>query len=188
MKLFNKTKKEKNTEQNIPAAKNEETDTKLSDEYLDDITYIQDMKQTQSGAWYQYDVLLAANGYGWEYMLSSADYLAEADLEGISEVQTGDMNMPKTDVTDAFAKNGNKCTTLPELSTERGVLSVAGLSKALRAPAKIVWINQTRVLRLFTIFDDEQLIRRYFETMVRRTFGTKDAMKLGKPLPTKTSQ
>ena len=48
---------------------------------------------------------------------------------------------------------------------------------------KIVWINQTNTLRLFTFTEDEEPVKRYVETMVRRTFGTGDAMKLGKPIP-----
>lgn len=48
---------------------------------------------------------------------------------------------------------------------------------------KIVWFNQTQVLRFFTIVDDETLIKKYIETVIRRTFGTNDAMKLAKPIP-----
>ena len=64
-----------------------------------------------------------------------------------------------------------------------GVLSVAGISKTLGAPMKIVWINQTQVLRFFTLVEDELLIKKYAETTIRRTFGTDNAMKLGKPIP-----
>jgi hypothetical protein len=46
-----------------------------------------------------------------------------------------------------------------------------------------VWYNQTRVLRLFTHINDETLVTKYVETIIRRTFGTKDAMKLAKPVP-----
>ena len=34
-----------------------------------------------------------------------------------------------------------------------------------------------------TMLDDEVLIKKYVETVIRRTFGTKDAMKLAKPIP-----
>ena len=64
-----------------------------------------------------------------------------------------------------------------------GFLSIAGFSKTLKAPTKIVWMNQTRVLRLFTLVDNDLLIKKYVETVVRRTFGTENAMKLGKPIP-----
>ena len=41
--------------------------------------------------------------------------------------------------------------------------------------------NQTRVLRFFVQSDDETLVRRYAETVIRASFGTEDAMKLAKP-------
>ena len=37
-------------------------------------------------------------------------------------------------------------------------------------------------MRFFTIVDDETLIKKYIETVIRRTFGTNDAMKLAKPI------
>ena len=33
-----------------------------------------------------------------------------------------------------------------------------------------------------TLIDDELLVKKYVETMIRRTFGTENAMKLGKPM------
>ena len=64
-----------------------------------------------------------------------------------------------------------------------GILSIAGISKTLKAPMKIVWINQTNALRFFTLVDNDLLIKKYVETVIRRTFGTENAMKLGKPIP-----
>ena len=66
------------------------------------------------------------------------------------------------------------------LKEECGMLSIAGHSRTLNDSVKIVWYNQTRVLRLFTHINDETLIKKYVETVIRRTFGTKDAMKLAK--------
>ena len=109
--------------------------------------------------------------------------MAEADLEFISEVTAGSLGAQGKDITASYSSNGSKCKSTPELYTEMGVLSVAGMSKALKAPMKIVWINQTQVLRFFTLSDDELMLKKYIETMVRRTFGTEDAMKLGKPIP-----
>ena len=68
------------------------------------------------------------------------------------------------------------------------MLSIAGISAVLRAPVKVVWFNQTRMLRIFTMVDDRQLMSCYVETMVRRTFGTPQAMKLGKPIPEKPAE
>ena len=44
-------------------------------------------------------------------------------------------------------------------------------------PVKIVWYNQTSALRFFTPENDDDRMNRYIETMIRRTFGTDDAMK-----------
>lgn len=68
------------------------------------------------------------------------------------------------------------------LAEEHGILSIAGNSRTLNDSVKIVWYNQTRALRIFTHINDETLITRYVETVIRRTFGTKDAMKLAQPV------
>lgn len=151
--------------------------------YLDDITFINELKHIPAGPWHQYDVLLAARGYGWDMMKDWADYMTDADLEHISQVTTGSLGIQEKDITKSYTSKGGKCKSTPELDVEMGFLSVAGISKILHAPMKIVWINQTRVLRFFTLVDDELLVKKYIETMVRRTFGTENAMKLGKPIP-----
>jgi len=157
-------------------------------EYLDDITFIQDIKRSSLGAWKQYDVLLAVRGYGWDTMKDWADYMAQADLKHISEVIAGALSHGGTDCTKSYLANGAKCTQTPELSVEEGILSIAGISDVLRAPVKIIWYNQTRVLRLFTPVDDDVLVSCYVETMIRRTFGADNAMKLGKPLSEKAAE
>lgn len=153
-------------------------------EVLDDITYIRDIKHTRTKAWHQYDVLLEARGYGWDMMIYWADYMSQADLEHISQVTISPIvGVEEKDITKSYLKHGSKCSQTPELTTELGVLSVAGTSKALKAPMKIVWINQTRILRFFTLVDDELLMTKYAETVIRRTFGTENEMKLAKPIP-----
>lgn len=160
-----------------------ETPLKLpqADKYLDDVTYIRDIKHIKSGPWHQYDVLLAARGYGWEAMISWADYMAASDLAEVHQVTAGS----DEDITESYKRSNGKCIETPELKTERGYLTIAGISKTLKVPVKIVWINQSRVIRLFTTSADYLLVRKYVETVIRRTFGTKDAMKLGKPIPDK---
>ena len=169
-----------------PAAPNQST-TKAAEipasEYLDDITFIREIKHITAGPWHQYDVLLAARGYGWDMMKDWADDMSDADLEHISQVTTGSLGVQEKDITKSYTDNGGKCKNTPELNLEMGILSVAGMSKTLRAPMKIVWINQTQVLRFFTLVEDELLIKKYVETTIRRTFGTDNAMKLGKPIP-----
>lgn len=149
-------------------------------EQLDDSSFISGMRHITAGSWQQYDVILSAAGYGWDAMKDWADYMAMADLEHISEVTAGAMGAARP-VTQSYTDHGGRCTRTPELDVEQGTLSVAGISKVLLSPVKIVWINQTNQLRLFTTVDDDLLIRKYLETAVRRSFGTENAMKLGKP-------
>ena len=59
---------------------------KNNEEYIDDVTYIRDIKHIPSVPWHQYDVLLAAQGYGWDYIIDWANYMATTDLEQISQV------------------------------------------------------------------------------------------------------
>lgn len=153
------------------------------DEYLDDITFIRSVQHIQKGGWQQYNVMLASAGYGWDMMKDWADYMTGSDLNSVSEVTVGNLGASSENVTLSYANNGGKCNSTPELDVERGMLSIAGMSKTLLTPVKIVWINQTNMLRLFTFTDNELTIRKYVETMVRRTFGTENAMKLGKQIP-----
>lgn len=153
-----------------------------SDDYIDDITFIRRIVHTNESPWHKYDIQFAARGYGWENALDWADYVAEKDLEHISEVTTGTLNATQNNYTVEYSKCG-KCIDTPELKTEQGYLTIAGMSKTLSAPTKIVWINQTNTMQIFTLKDDEDTLKRYAETLVRRTFGTEDAMKLGKPIP-----
>lgn len=144
---------------------------------LDDVSFIQDMKHIP-GTWQQYDVLLAARGYGWDYMVDSAAYMAAADLDAVSTLTVAEMaNMPETELIEAYKTAGGSIRDFPPLASETGQLAIGGISRTLKVPVKLVWFNQTRVLRLFTWVGDETLVRKYIETVIRRTFGTKDAMK-----------
>ena len=154
---------------------------KNNEEYIDDVTYIRDIKHIPSVPWHQYDVLLAAQCYGWDYIIDWANYMATTDLEQISQVTVSSADK-SADITESYIKSNGKFSETEELKNEAASLSVAGISKTLKAPMKIVWFNQTQVLRFFTIVDDETLIKKYIETVIRRTFGTNDAMKLAKPI------
>ena len=154
----------------------------LPGEMIDDISYIREMKHTRCGVWHQYDVLLAARIYGWDTIIYLASYLKDSDLEHISEVTVSPMlGVEGKNITEEFMESGEDFTKMATLKTESGVFSVAGMSNALKAPLKIVWMNQTNVLRFFTLLDNDNSMSRYTETMIRRTFNTEDAMKLAKP-------
>lgn len=149
---------------------------------IDDISYIQEMKHSKLDAWNQYDVLLAARGYGWEAILDWADYMANSDISRISKVAVSEMpGMPEKDCLNEYLQSGSFSNS-EVFKNEKGLFAIGGISKELRAPVQIIWINQTRVLRFFTVTNDEVLMTRYIETMIRRTFNTPNSMKLAKPV------
>ena len=153
------------------------------EEIIDDISYIQEMQHIR-GTWHQYDVLLAARGYGWDTIVEWAAYMEEADIDDISTMTVAEtVNMPETEIIDEYRNAKVSIEKFDKLATERGRLSIGGLSRVLKAPVKIVWFNQTRVLKFFTVIDDDLLMTKYIETVIRRTFNTVDAMKLAKPAP-----
>ena len=144
---------------------------------LDDISYIQEIKHLHGNAgnvvWQQYDILLAAQHYDWWTMVDWAAYMESADINMIESVVVADL-------AEAIG------TELVHVYNQDKVglkLSIYGHSHTLNSSVQIVWFNQTRVLRVITLIDDEVLIKKYVETVIRRTFGTKDAMKLAKPIP-----
>ncbi len=147
-------------------------------QYINDPSYIREMRRHADGKFQIYDVLLAARGYGWEYMLDWADSLIELDLERISQVLSFSNATEDIDVTESFHEHGERCLKTPELEEENGALSVGGFSKVLGLPMKVCWYNQTNVLRFITFTEDETLMKKYVETMIRRSFNTEDAMKL----------
>ncbi|MBO4423789.1 MAG: hypothetical protein J5879_10130 [Clostridia bacterium] len=163
--------------------KKKEQEPAEEEERIDDLTYIAEMKHFSKDGWHQYDVLLASRGYGWEMIPDWADYIAEADLDDVSEVTVFSAGNDTQYVTESYHANGGKCAQTPEAQRENGGLSIAGISKTLHSPMKIIWYNQTRVLRFYTFTDDDLLMKKYVETFIRRTFGTGDAMKLAKDLP-----
>lgn len=151
---------------------------------LDDVTFIREIQHIKCGAWEQYDVLLAACPYGWENMKAWAEYVSKNDLD-LSHGTLSVARMVGTNAIELIEQyhSVGDIQKIPELETEQGVLAMGGASQKLHAPVKIVWMNQTRCLRFFTLVSDKILIRRYIETVIRRTFGTPNEMKLAKPIP-----
>ena len=153
---------------------------------LDDMSYIAEMQHITNGTWHQYDVLLAANGYGWNYMVDSAAYLEEVELDDISKLAVALISGAEDqDLLEEYKNSG--AANLKEFDklseeNEMGVLSIGGISRTINAPVMVVWFNQTNTLRVFTTVDDDTLMTKYIETVIRRTFGTEDAMKLAQPV------
>ena len=168
--------------------KEEAKATNEADTMLDDTSYIQEMKHLYGNvgiaSWQQYDILLATQPYGWETMVDWAAYMESADIDEIDSIIVGDLNVDNgIELAHVYNQNRVGLKNYERLKEECGMLSIAGHSRTLNDSVKIVWANQTRVLRLFTHINDETLITKYVETIIRRTFGTKDAMKLVKPIP-----
>ena len=160
---------------------------------LDDTSYIQEIKHLSgmigSVVWQQYDILLAVRPYGWDTMIDYAAYLESADFDMVNSISVSDMpSEPATELAPVYNQNKVGLKNFDKLVEEKGSLGIAGYSRTLNDFIKVVWFNQTRVLRVFTQINDETLITKYIETIIRRTFGTKDAMKLAKPLEKHTDE
>lgn len=156
-----------------------------ADTMLDDTSYILEMKhlygKVRFVTWQQYDILLATQPYGWDTMVDWAAYMESADIDKIDSIIVGDLNVDNgIELAHVYNQNKGGLKNYERLKEECGMLSIAGHSRTLNDSVKIVWYNQTRVLRLFTHINDETLIKKYVETVIRRTFGTKDSMKLAK--------
>lgn len=154
---------------------------------LDDESYIQDIQHLSGKVgfvlWQQYDILLAARPYGWETMIDWANYMESADFDSIDSLVIGAPGEQDIELAHVYNQNKVGLKNFDRLAEEKGLLSIAGHSRTLDDSVKIVWFNQMRVLRVFTHIDDKTLITKYVETAIRRTFGTKDAMRLAKPVP-----
>lgn len=144
----------------------------------DDKSYIAELNHIE-GPWNRYDFLLAANGYGWNYAISSAEYIAQADLKNIGTVSvTFSPEADPEELVGEYRACGESFGAMESLKNEGSDIGIGGVSRIVGGPVKIVWFNQTRLLRIFSPIDDEELFTRYAETLIRRTFGTADEMKL----------
>ncbi len=138
------------------------------------VSYIEDMKQLAfkmgDTVWQQYDILLATRGYGWDDIIEAADYLASADMDYIDSISTSSPTEETEELVHAYRQSKGSLKDLSLLAEEKGSLGLAGHSRKFDRSLKIVWYNQTRVLRIFSMFDDAALIREYVETMMQRAF------------------
>lgn len=154
---------------------------------LDDVSYIKEIQHLSGKVgfvtWQQYDILLAARPYYWEAMVDWAAYMETADIENIESLTVNAPDEEEKELAQEYNQNKVGLKNFEKLAKEMGSLSIAGHSRTLNDDVKIVWYNQTNVLRVFTHINDETLVTKYVETFIRRTFGTPDAMKLAKPVP-----
>ena len=149
---------------------------------IDDLSYIAEMEHIINGVWHRYEVEIAASGYGWDDILDWADYIVSVDLDNISKATKNSIAGGKEEDILQEYNDYKSFKKMPSLKIENGILTVGGISKTIKKPVMIVWFNQSKSLRFFTMTDNEELMRRYVETKIRRTFNSPDAMKLARPV------
>ncbi len=153
---------------------------------IDDITYIREMRHSETSPWHKYDILIAAQPYSWKYMLECASYMARADLDDIETLIATQKDGNSNELVNNYRNNGGNIDELFDTNKEYSLLSLGGFSRVLNgSPVKIVWLNDTNILRIFSLVGDKDTMTRYTETLIRRSFGTPDAMKLAKAIPEK---
>lgn len=115
-------------------------------------------------------------------MVDWAAYMETADIDNVESLTVNAPDAEETELAQEYNQNKVGLKNFDKLTQEMGSLSMAGHSRTLNDDVKIVWYNQTNVLRVFTHVNDETLMTKYVETVIRRTFGTPDAMRLAKPV------
>jgi len=166
-------------------AKTKEKSAQEAEIMLDDTSYIQEIKHLYGNVgnafWKQYDVLLATQHYDWDTIVDCSAYMESADIDKIDSIIVADLTDDSgIELAHVYNQNKGGLKNFERLKEEHGILSIAGHSRTLNDYVKIVWYNQARVLRVFTHINDDVLITKYVETLIRRTFGTKDSMKLAR--------
>ncbi len=143
--------------------------------YLQDVSCIANIRRVSADPLPIYVVTLS-DLYGWEYIKEAVDYMVSADIPKVSRL-IAVVDEVEKDLTASYKKSRKKGRPCPELEQESGSLHLVGRSERLDASIRITWHNQTRVLWITTQIDSIELIERYVETMVRRSFGTPDELK-----------
>ena len=140
------------------------------------------IKHYKCGRWEQYDVLMSVN-FSWQMIVELANYMASTDISNIDQVSISDhISGEDKDQTYEFAFHGT-VRQMPSLANEHAALGLAGTSKTLNALTKIVWFNQTRIIRVFTTVKDQTAIRDYADKILNKDFGTADETKQCSPSP-----
>lgn len=146
-----------------------ESDTSPFKPYTAPEPAIRDIKFTINGSWTQCEALIEGTIYDWDTILNSADYMIGKDLSSVLQVTIQSRGTQETNCLTEYKQN-NSIKATPSLKDEQGLLSIAGRSKKLAHPTKIVWLNRKNTLRIFTTSPDNDAIRRYIEDMINRKF------------------
>lgn len=91
-----------------------------SSDVLDDESYIKVIRHCSQEAWHQYDVLLAARGYGWKGMVDWASYMSKTDLMNISTITYSSLPGSKEiECIESFRQNENDFFKMQELKNNQ---------------------------------------------------------------------
>ena len=117
--------------------------------------YIEDKHHISCGIQQQYDYLLYITNYGWETMIDWAEYMSRIDIPEIETITTGGIfETEEIEIIKSYKNHGNNIKHIPEFTEEKEALSIGGYSNTLGVNVKIVWFNQTRMVRIFTVIND----------------------------------
>lgn len=155
---------------------------KLPDEMLDDTSFITDVSVNQTDKQFLYTFRLTSN-YGWDYIRDSVDYLFAQDLEKQPiNISVGTFDT-YTDITKSYLKGRKTGKASSDWARERGCAKIFGKSKSLKSFVSVIFYNQTQIVKLLLPLENKKIASAYIETLIRRSFGTPDQLKLAKPIP-----
>ena len=155
---------------------------KLPDEMLEDTSFITGVSVVSTDKQCLYTLRLTS-GYGWDYIRDSVDYLVARDLEEKSiNISVGNFDA-YTDITQSYLKGRKTGKASSEWGIERNCAKIFGKSKSLKSFVSVFFYNQTQVVKLILPIENKIIATAYIETLIRRSFGTPDQLKLAKPIP-----
>lgn len=149
--------------------------------------YITQIQHSRQEKWHIYGVQIVS-AMGWEYILTSAQYVMDNDfsrLDGVSRAES--LATAEKACTEEVKNAGGKLAECQHTALEGSLLAVAGMSKSLDTPVKISWINQTRIIRVFTLVDINDLIEPFINGLMARKLPI-DGKKIVKKLASKPSE
>lgn len=147
---------------------------------IDDLSYVKKIQMTKLGNWFMYDVLLDARPLGWEQIVIVVNSIAKLDMVHVDKLEVSQMAGTPVNLMDEYEKSGHEIVNMPTLKKEASNIAIAGSSKRAGL-VQVVFFNQTSLIKFMTMEEKEDTIRRYTETIARKSFDTPDDMKLGRP-------
>ncbi len=148
--------------------------------------YITQIQHSRQEKWHIYDVQIVSP-MGWEYILTSAQYVMDRDfsrLDGVSRAES--LATAEKACTEEVKSAGGKLSECRMTALEGSLLAVAGMSKSLDTAVKITWVNQTRIIRVFTLVDINDLIEPFINGLMERKLPI-DGKKIVKKLANRPS-